>query len=152
MGVGEFLSFGDVVNVVLTEEAYPFTRDPEDSHQRRNRNGLQGRVTFADLAGILVYSHGGRCMPLFEEDSSKVELSDLEGDPGRFFPWRSVVSVAKVADSALYEEVWQKHERDLDAYVNAHDELPESSSQFYKWRNSLSQEACVAAYNESRPA
>ncbi|WP_156027135.1 MULTISPECIES: hypothetical protein [unclassified Microbacterium] len=53
MGVGEYFTFGDVVNVEVTEDAYPFTRDDEDD-PRRPRNGLQGRVTFADLAGILV--------------------------------------------------------------------------------------------------
>ncbi|WP_336624977.1 MULTISPECIES: hypothetical protein [unclassified Microbacterium] len=148
MGVAEFLSFGDVVNVVLTEEAFPFVQDPTDS--RGTRNGLQGRVIFADTVGLRVYSDGGRCMPLFADDSYKIEESSLTGNGGAFFPWSSVVSVVKVSDSERYEAEWEQHERDQEAFYNAHGSSPASSSEFYRWRNSISQTAYDAAYNTPR--
>ncbi|MDQ1082506.1 MULTISPECIES: hypothetical protein [Microbacterium] len=148
MGVAEFLSRGDVVNVVLTEEAYPFVRDEEErARLNLDRNGLQGRVVFADQVGLHVHSHGGRCMPLFEGDSSKVEDADLDESRGTFFPWGSVVSVVRVTDSAQYEESWQKHERDEQAFYNANGSWAESGHEFFSWRNSISQTAYDAAYN-----
>ncbi|SDZ49450.1 hypothetical protein [Herbiconiux ginsengi] len=149
MGVAEFLSRGDVVNVILTKKAFPFVRDEEErARLNRSRDGLQGRVIFADQAGLHVHSHGGRCMPLFAEDSSKIEDADLNESHGTFFPWRSVVSVVRVADSEQYETAWQKHERDQQAFYNANGSWAESSHEFYKWRNSISQTAYDAAYND----
>lgn len=150
MDVTSFLSHGDVVNVVLTEEAFPFVRDLDGSGSLRPRNGLQGRVIFVDPVGLHLYSHGGRCMPLFEEDSAKIEDSDLDPNAGTFFPWRSVVSVVKVTDTVQYGTAWQQHERDLEAFYNANGSWAESSGEFYRWRNSLSQAAYDAAYNTPR--
>lgn len=148
MGVTKWLSPGDVVNVVLTEDAFPFLRD-EDQSERSNppRNSLQGRVIFADQVGLHVHSHGGRCTPLFAEDSSKIEATDLDVNRGTFFPWRSVVSVVKVVDSAQYEADWESHYRDEQAFYNANGSWAETSHEFYKWRNSISQTAYDAAYN-----
>ncbi|MGV8970412.1 MAG: hypothetical protein ACOH1J_08180 [Microbacteriaceae bacterium] len=146
MDVTKFLSFGDVVNVVLLEAAFPFVRDPEDNNGNRSRNSMQGRVLFANEVGLHVESHGGRCMPLFEDDSSQIETSDLDITHGTFFPWGSVISVVRVADSAEYETVWQKHRRDAEAYYTAKGAYPESSREFYGWRNSLSQADHDAAY------
>ena len=125
--VTELLSYGDVVNVVLVEAAYPFVRSPEDEYNNRPRNGLQGRVIFADAVGLHINSHGGRCMPLFEEDSAKIDDSDLTDTAGKFFPWQSVLSVVKVTGSAEYETAWEKHERDEEAFHNGHGSFPASS-------------------------
>ncbi|WP_029262157.1 MULTISPECIES: hypothetical protein [unclassified Microbacterium] len=91
-------------------------------------------------------------MPLFAEDNSKIEIHDIEADPGRFYPWRSVVSAVKIANTEKYDADWQKRERDQQAYAAAHDDkFPESSRAFYGWRNSLSQEAYTAAYKAVQP-
>lgn len=147
MVIGDFLSYGDIVNVVLIEEAFPFVRDADEDRGNRHRNGLQGRVFFADGSGLLVYSHGGRCMPLFEEDSIKIEDSDFAGNVGTFFPWSSVISVLKVTDSRQYEMRWQEHERDQDAFYRANGSWAASSREFFSWRNSLSPAEHRAAYD-----
>lgn len=148
MSVTELLSRGDVVNVVLTEEAFPFARDEEESARLgTGRNSLQGRVIFADQVGLHMYSHGGRCMPLFADDSSQIEDDDLDESRGTFFPWTSVVSVKRVADSERYAVAWQSHERDQQAFYNANGSWAESSHEFYQWRNSISPTAYDAAYN-----
>jgi hypothetical protein len=133
--------------VILTEEAFPFVRDDEERvRSNRPRNGLQGRVVFADQVGLHVHSHGGRCMPIFAEDSSKIEDAELDESRGTFF-LGSVVSVVRVADPQQYEADWQRHERDEQAFHNANGSWAESSHEFYQWRNSISQTTYDAAYD-----
>jgi hypothetical protein len=143
MSVPDFFSHGDVINVKLRDEAFPFDRTPEE--EARHGTLLQGRLVFIDQIGLSVESNGGRCMPFFAEDSS--QITDDQLDRGTFFPWHSVISLVKVTDSQQYEAAWAKHEIDAEAFFNANGTAPESNHEFYQWRNSLSNAAYQAAYN-----
>jgi len=150
VNIVKFLSVGDVVNLVLIEGASPFVRDPDEIRRGRPEHGLQGRVGFVDDVGIYVHSNGGRCTAAFDEDTYKIEGSDLTGPGGTFLPWRSVVRLSKVQDAAQYEAEWRQNERNGEAYYSAKGEYPTSNKEFFQWANSLSKTAYDAAYNASQ--
>ncbi|OAZ41468.1 hypothetical protein A9Z40_01975 [Microbacterium arborescens] len=139
-----------MINLLLIKGASPFVRDPDEIRRGRPEHGLQGRVGFVDDVGVYVHSNGGRCTAAFDEDTYKIDGSDLLGPGGTFLPWGSVVRLSKVQDAAQYEAAWQQNERDSEAYYNANGEYPSSNTEFFQWRNSLSNTAYEAAYNASR--
>ncbi len=147
MDISGFLSTGDVINLVLVDRAYPFDRGLGEDDQAPSR--LQGRVGFVDDVGLYVHSNGGRCTASFDEDAAEIDGSELTGIGGTFFPWRSVISLTKVMDSDRYNADWRKNDRDAEAYYHANGAYPESNSEFFQWRNSLSQAGYDAAYNAS---
>ena len=137
MNTSVFFEQGDVVNLQLTQGAYPFSLVYDLDGNLTHTLILQSRVVYADALGITVAGHNGAPItPRVGVDP--VPDTVMSSARGTFFPWRSVESIDKVMTSEEYNSAWTRHLDLEEEYYQQTGKYPDSQETFYRWENNLS--------------